>query len=66
MSKWIKRMFFFLAPSILCWRDVRITYLDLKLCAVFLKVACSSIVVLVQSLFLSREPMNKMLPSLVA
>ena len=29
-------MFFFLAPSILCWKGVRITYLDLKLCAVFL------------------------------
>ena len=59
-------MFFFLALSILCWKGVRITYLDLKLCIVFLRVACSSIIVLVQSLFLSREPMKKMLPSLVA
>ena len=59
-------MFFFLALSILCWRGVRITYLGLKLCAVFLRVACSSIIVLVHSLFLSRKPMKKMLPSLVA
>ena len=59
-------MFFFLAPSILCWRGVRITYLSLKLCAVFLRVACSSIIVLVHSLFLSREPLKKILPSLVA
>ena len=59
-------MFFFLVPSILCWRGVRITYLGLKLCAVFLRVACSGIIVLVQSLFLSREPMKKMLHSLVA
>ena len=58
-------MFFFLAPSILCWRGVRITYLGLKLCAVFLRVACSGIIVLVQSLFQSRETMKKMLPSLV-
>ena len=58
-------MFFFLAPSILCWRDVRITYLGLKLCVVFLRVACSGIIVLVHSLFLSREPMKKMLPSFV-
>ena len=57
---------FFLAPSILYWRRIRITYLDLKLYAVFLKVACSSIIVLVQSLFLSREQVKKMLPSLVA
>ena len=47
VSKWIKRMFFFLAKSILCWRGVRITYLGLKLCAVFLRVACSGIIVLV-------------------
>ena len=59
-------MFFFLAPSILYWRGVRITYLGLKLCAAFLRVACSDIIVLVQSLFLSREPMKKILPSLVA
>ena len=59
-------MFFFLTPSILCWRGVRITYLGLKLYAVFLRVACSDIIVLVHSLFLSREPMKKMLPSLVA
>ena len=58
-------MFFFLAPSILCWRGVRITYFGLKLCTIFLRVACSGIIVLVQSLFLSREPMKKMLPSLV-
>ena len=61
-----KKDFFFLTPLILYWRGVRITYLGLKLCAVFLRVACSSIIVLVQSLFLSREPMKKMLPSLVA
>ena len=61
-----KKMFFFLAPSRLCWKGVRITYLGLKLCAVFLKVTCSNIIVLVQSLFLLREPMKKMLPSLVA
>ena len=59
-------MFFFLAPSTLCWRGVRITYLGLKLYVIFLRVACSDIIVLVQSLFLSREPMKKMLPSLVA
>ena len=59
-------MFFFLAPSILCWRGVRITYLGLKLCAVFLNVICSGIIVLVHSLFLSRELKKKMLPSLVA
>ena len=59
-------MFFFLALSILCWKGVRITYLSLKLCAVFLKVACSAIIVLVQSLFQSKEPINKILPSLVA
>ena len=50
----------------LCWRGVRITYLDLKLCVVFLRVTWSDIIVLVQSLFLSRELMKKMLPSLVA
>ena len=43
----------------------KITYLGLKLCAVFLRIACSSIIVLVQSLFQSRETMKKMLPSLV-
>ena len=59
-------MFFFLIPSILCWRGIRITYLGLKLCAVFLRVTCSDIFVLMQSLFLSREPMKKMLFSLVA
>ena len=59
-------MFFFLAPSILCWRGVRITYFGFKLYAVFLRVACFDIIVLVQSLFLSRELMKKMLPSLVA
>ena len=48
-------MVFFLALSILCWKGVRITYLSLKLCAVFLRVPCSGIIVLVQSLFLSRE-----------
>ena len=59
-------MFFFLAPSILYWRGTRITYLGLKLCAVFLKVICSSITILVQSPFLSKEQLKKMLPSLVA
>ena len=54
VSKWIKMMFSFPTPSILCWRGVRITYLGLKLCVVFLRVACSSIIILVQSLFLSR------------
>ena len=58
-------MFFFLALSILCWRGVRITYLGLKLCTVFLKVACFGIIVLVWWLILLREPMKKMLPSLV-
>ena len=48
---------FYLAPSILCWRGVRITYLGLNLCTVFLRVACFGIIVLVQSLFLLREPM---------
>ena len=61
-----KKDVFFLAPSILYWRGVRITYLGFKLYAVFLRVACSGITVLVQSLFLSREPMKKMLLSLVA
>ena len=30
-------VFSFLAPSILCWKGVRITYLGLKLCTVFFK-----------------------------
>ena len=58
-------MFFFLAPSILYWKGTRITYLGLKLCPVFLRVACSGITVLVQWPFLSREQVKKMLPSLV-
>ena len=41
-SKWINMIFFFLAPSILYWRGIRITYLGLKLCSIFLSVACSS------------------------
>ena len=59
-------IFFFLAPSILYWRGMRITYLGLKLCAVFLSVACSSNIVLVQSLFLSRGQLKKILPSSIA
>ena len=59
-------IFLFLVPLILFWREIKITYLGLKLCAVFLRVACSSIIVLVQSLFLSREQVKKMLPFLVA
>ena len=58
-------MFFFLAPSILYWRGTKITYLGLKLCAVFLRVVCSSITVLVQSLFLSKEQVKKILSFLV-
>ena len=58
-------IFFFLTPSILYWREIRITYLGLKLCTVFLRVAWSGIIVLVQSLFLSREQVKKMSPSLV-
>ena len=58
-------IFFFLAPLILYWRGIRITYLGLKLCVVFLRVACSGNIVLVQSLFLSRGQVNKMLSSSV-
>ncbi|KAL6347684.1 hypothetical protein AAG906_026213 [Vitis piasezkii] len=36
-------MFFFLAPSILYWRGLKITYPGLKLCAVFLRAACSTL-----------------------
>ena len=56
-------IFFLLAPSILYWRGIRITYFGLKLCAIFLRVACSSNIVLVQSLFLSKGQVKKMLPS---
>ena len=59
-------IFSFLAPSILYWKGITITYLGLKLYAVFLKVACSDNIVLVQLLFLSRGQVKKMLPSSVA
>ena len=63
-KKFLKK--FFLAPSMLFWRGIRIIYLSLKLCVVFLKVACSSNIVLVQSLFLWKGQVKKILPSSLA